>query len=125
MEPNLCKCCSGLYYQDCCKPYHQKQTLPPTPETLMRARYCAYALHQADYLVATTHPSVRHLHPKSAILAWAKANVWLRLEICDVVNDMVEFKAFYMHKNQMHMHHERSTFLKDKQEWYYLKGIHS
>lgn len=124
METNLCKCCSGLSYHNCCKPFHQKQMLAPTPEVLMRSRYCAYALHLADYLVATTHPSVRHLYPKDAILAWAKANVWLRLEICNAAKDTVEFKAFYTHQNTMHIHHECSTFLKDKSQWFYLKGTY-
>lgn len=98
--------------------------LPLTPEMLMRSRYCAYALHLADYLVATTHPSVRHLHSKNAILAWAKANVWLRLEICDADKDIVEFKAFYTHQNILQIHHERSTFLKDKGQWFYLNGTY-
>lgn len=124
METSLCKCCSGLTYANCCEPYHLKQQNPTTPELLMRSRYCAYALHLADYLVATTHASIRHLHPKAAILSWAKANVWLKLEINNAEDDIVEFKAFYTHQNKMFVHHERSTFLKDKQQWYYLNGTY-
>ncbi len=122
METELCRCCSGLNYVDCCKSYHQLQADAKTPEALMRSRYCAYALHLADYIVLTTHPNVRHLHQKETILAWAKANSWLKLEICAAQNNIVEFKAYYVHQNSMHVHHERSIFLIHQQKWFYLEG---
>lgn len=124
MEVDLCRCGSGVKYRDCCKPYHQLQAIAKTPEALMRSRYCAYVLHLANYLVATTHLSQRHLQSKDAILTWAKANTWLKLEVCKVEKEEVEFKAYYMHQNKLYVHHENSTFLMEKGKWYYLYGEH-
>src|SRR5437867_3549203 len=43
-----CPCHSGKKYSECCEPYHQG--LPaPTPLALMRSRYAAYALQNAEY----------------------------------------------------------------------------
>ncbi|RZL45215.1 MAG: YchJ family protein [Pedobacter sp.] len=119
---DLCPCNSDLVYHKCCEPYHQNKTIPAKPETLMRSRYCAYALHKVDYLIETTHLSIRHLHQKTAIKAWAEANVWLRLEICFAKEDIVEFKAYYQHKGKIQVHHERSIFKKEGERWYYLSG---
>lgn len=124
MLPILCPCTSGFDYEECCKPYHTKQTFPIEPEGLMRSRYCAYALHLIDYLVETTHISKRRLQGKEAIKSWAINNTWLRLEICNAHKDIVEFKAYYENNRKLHIHHERSTFKKEDDKWYYLNGIY-
>ncbi|RZJ74933.1 MAG: hypothetical protein EOO47_20450, partial [Flavobacterium sp.] len=93
-----CPCGSGNNYSNCCQPYHQNTTLPPTPEALMRSRYTAYTMNLADYLLATTHPSQRKFYAKADIENWATQNKWLRLEICQTIDDVVTFKAYYEHK---------------------------
>ena len=50
-----CPCHSNLLYQECCQPYHQA-CKHPKPVELMRARYSAYALNLADFIIETTHP---------------------------------------------------------------------
>lgn len=120
----LCPCTSGIDYAQCCKSYHQKHAIPTTPLALMRSRYSAYALHLIDYLVETTHFSVRHLHEREAIKSWATSNVWLKLEICDTNADIVEFKAYFENNKKLHIHHERSTFKKEHGKWYYLSGVY-
>ena len=117
-----CPCGSNFSYIDCCQPYHQNKMLPPTPEALMRSRYSAYVLHLVDYLIDTTHPSKRYLHERNAISNWAKSNVWLRLEVLKAKDDKVEFKAFYQSNKQLNIHHELSTFMLEKGNWYYLTG---
>lgn len=117
-----CFCCSNLSYAQCCQPHHLGAAKPATPEMLMRSRYSAYALHLIDYLVKTTHPSKRYLNQKSDIEQWATSNRWLRLEICNAHQDKVEFKAYYQQGDQVHIHHEYSTFKKENGIWYYLKG---
>ena len=117
-----CPCGSNFSYIDCCQPYHQNKMLPPTPETLMRSRYTAYALHLVDYLMETTHPAKRILYNKVDIENWAKKNKWLRLEICQTNNDVVTFKAYYEHQLQLEIHHERSIFKKDGNRWFYFSG---
>ncbi|MGR8999959.1 MAG: YchJ family protein, partial [Gammaproteobacteria bacterium] len=49
----LCLCGSGTDYQQCCGPYHSGEKIPGTAEALMRSRYSAYVLRNADYLQAT------------------------------------------------------------------------
>lgn len=124
MLPVLCPCCTNLSYQNCCAPYHQGLAQAASPEILMRSRYSAYALHLIDYLIQTTHPSQRHLYSKKDIENWAKSSIWLKLEICRAVNDRVEFKAFYQSGTMTITHHELSTFKKEQETWYYLKGSH-
>lgn len=120
----FCPCSSGLNYINCCAPFHQNKENPATAEALMRSRFSAYALHLIDYLVATTHTSVRHLHQKIEIKKWATSNTWLRLEICEALEDIVEFKAYFQHNKQHHVHNERSTFKQEQAKWYYLKGTY-
>ncbi len=119
-----CPCCSNLSYQNCCEPYHLGITKPSSPTALMRSRYAAYALHLIDYLIKTTHPSQIHLYQKATIEKWAKSNVWLRLEICKAKDEVVEFKAHYQNGLRTYIHHEISTFKKEKQVWYYLNGTY-
>ena len=120
--PDFCPCCSTLSYVDCCQPYHLGVDRPVTPEILMRSRYSAYALHLIDYLIQTTHPVSRPQYQKDEIEHWAKSNYWLKLEICHAHQDKVEFKAYYQQGLKTYIHHENSTFKKEKGIWYYLKG---
>ncbi|WP_461487496.1 YchJ family protein [Pedobacter sp.] len=120
----LCACSSGKTYAECCQPFHLGTICPRTPEQLMRSRYSAYTLNLVDYLWETTHPLKRYLHSKADIESWAKANHWLRLEIVQAFNAVVEFKAFYQQGLRQFVHHERSTFKKEVGKWYYFTGEH-
>lgn len=51
-----CFCGSGLSYGECCGPYHRREREAPDAETLMRSRFSAYALRDAEYLWDTLHP---------------------------------------------------------------------
>jgi SEC-C motif-containing protein len=118
-----CYCGSNLSFDLCCKLYISGQAVAPTAEKLMRSRYSAYATHQADYLVATTHKAARTKSLKQDTLQWAIANQWQKLEILTVTATVVEFKAYYFdaYKNQ-HIHHERSTFVQEDGLWFYVDG---
>lgn len=54
---SACLCGSGAEYKACCGILHM--TSPPnnTPEAVLRARYSAFASANADYIVASSHPS--------------------------------------------------------------------
>lgn len=66
-DSDSCVCCSGLQYQDCCKPLHQEvssdRSIPKTllstaePIKIVRARYGAYALGLGDFIIHTSHHS--------------------------------------------------------------------
>lgn len=118
-----CPCCSGKNYENCCEPYHLKKETPKTPEELMRSRYTAFAKVLTDYLVETTHSSVRKLHYPNEIEEWAKSNKWLKLEIIFAKDDKVRFRAYYQDKKgEIYEHDELSAFVQENGKWFYVDG---
>ena len=53
----LCPCGSALEYSSCCQRYLAGAQLAPDPSQLMRSRYSAFVMKDADYLIKTWHPS--------------------------------------------------------------------
>ena len=124
MNNNVCPCSSGLAFIECCEKYILGYETAPTALALMRSRYSAYVVKNADYLVATTHESTRNLFSKDEILRWASENQWQKLEIVSFEETIVEFKAFFRGPDaKAYIHHERSTFEKVKGHWYYIDGV--
>ena len=118
----LCPCGSEIELNSCCMPFILEGNAP-TAEKLMRSRYTAYTLAEADYLYNTTHISQRKFTSKSDILSWAKQNTWAKLEVIASSELYVEFKAYYFdHKGSPQIHHEKSTFVKFQEHWYYVDG---
>jgi SEC-C motif-containing protein len=123
MKEITCYCTSQISFNDCCKEYLNGIKKAPTAEALMRSRYSAYATHNADYLVSTTHVSTRKQHNKKDILEWSQSNQWIKLEVVQATDTTVEFKAFYLDsQSQMQMHHEYSTFKMEEGKWFYVDG---
>ena len=120
---NLCPCCSGKLYEECCELFHSKKKFPKTAEELMRSRYAAFAIPNGDYLWETTLPNKRKFHHKTELENWGKENTWTKLEIIQSSEKEVEFKAYFTDKfGQENIHHERSTFKKVDKKWYYVSG---
>ena len=120
---NLCPCCSGKLYEECCELFHSKKEFPKTAEELMRSRYAAFAIPNGDYLWETTLPNKRKFHHKTELENWGKENTWTKLEIIQSNEKEVEFKAYFTDKfGQENIHHERSTFKKVDKKWYYVSG---
>ncbi|SEQ04981.1 YchJ family protein [Flavobacterium urocaniciphilum] len=118
----LCPCGSENEMDKCCLPFILEGNAP-TAEKLMRSRYTAYTIGDAEYLYNTTHVSQRKYANKSDILAWSKQNTWVKLEIIHVAENTVEFKAFYFDQlGKPQEHHEKSTFIKFQEHWYYVDG---
>lgn len=123
MENKKCFCDTGLLFENCCGLYLKNNQKAPTALALMRSRYSAYVIHDADYLVATTHPSERQYYSKEEILKWATSNKWQKLEIISFTKSTVEFKAYFLDANQeAQVHYEFSTFKSEKDTWFYLDG---
>ncbi|WP_294208100.1 YchJ family metal-binding protein [uncultured Chryseobacterium sp.] len=120
-----CPCCSGKSYENCCKLYHTREKDPPTAEALMRSRFSAFAIPNADYLWETTLPSKRKYHNKKDLQDWGARNTWTKLEIVDKpAANTVEFKAFYTDESgHPEIHHELSTFRMVQDRWFYVSGI--
>lgn len=86
----------------------------------MRSRYSAFVLRDADYLLASWHPSTR---PKKLVL---DPDIrWLGLEVISAsggvfdTEGLVEFRATHDSGTQT----ERSRFVREAGRWYYVDGV--
>jgi SEC-C motif domain protein len=121
-----CLCGSGIAYDQCCGLFHSGEKLPATAEALMRSRFTAYALDNADYILATWDATSR---PEKQQVSDENLG-WQKLEIIDTkkggIKDnkgIVEFKAFYQNNGEDYMLHEVSRFVKTNGRWFYVDGI--
>lgn len=122
-DDQRCPCNTGLTYAECCGKYHAGG-VAPTAETLMRSRFTAFVVRDADYLLRTWDPDTR---PFELTLVDLPVQFY-RLDILDVVGGgpldregVVEFEAFYKGDppgSQL----ERSTFRRVGREWVYTAG---
>lgn len=125
-----CYCNSGKIVEECCEPFLSGEKLPETAEQLMRSRYSAYVLADVNYILKTTHPSQRKYYSATAIKKWASSSKWLKLDVLATETGLasdtkgtVTFKAYYFdEKNMPQIHHEHSSFVKEKGSWYFLEG---
>jgi SEC-C motif domain protein len=122
-SPTLrCPCLSGDTYADCCGRLHRGDAEAPTAERLMRSRYAAFAVGDADYLLRTWHPLTR-----PATLDLDPGLRWYRLDIIRSArgalgdsDGVVEFRAYYRHHDGAGEQHETSRFLRDGGRWLYI-----
>ncbi len=109
-----------LSYAECCMPLHQGQAAA-TPEALMRSRYSANAMNNAEYLSQTWDSSTR---PKD--LQLDPTTLWCQLVVVDsnLQGDQgeVEFCATFKQEKSWHCLRERSRFVRREGRWYYLDG---
>lgn len=122
-----CNCGSSKAYVACCGVAHQALKNVKTAEQLMRSRYTAFALAKGDYLMESHHVSTRPISEKEEIVAWAKSVEWVELKIVSTSKGLaadtegtVRFKAYYKENGKLKFIEEHSTFVKEKECWYYL-----
>jgi SEC-C motif domain protein len=113
-----------LPFARCCGPCLAEvaQTSAPDAESLMRSRYCAFVLEDADYLLATWHSSTR---PPE--VGFEPAVKWLGLDVrehrvLDATHAEVEFVARSRLHGRAHRLHERSRFVCEDGRWFYVDG---
>jgi SEC-C motif-containing protein len=121
-----CYCGSGIEKELCCLKFIKKEALPESVQELMRSRYSAYVLGDGRYLVDTNIAKNRYEEDVALISEHAKNTQWLKLEIIKSyekgLEGFVEFKAYYRENSKIHLHHEKSTFLKVDGVWLYEEG---
>ncbi len=122
-DDQRCPCNTGLTYAECCGKYHAGGAAP-TAETLMRSRFTAFVVRDADYLLRTWDPDTR---PFELTLVDLPVQFY-RLDILDVVGGgpldregVVEFEAFYK-GDPPGSQRERSMFRRVGREWVYTAG---
>lgn len=125
---NACPCGYSEDYADCCGPYITGEKPAPTAEALMRSRYTAYCLGNADYLFKTHHPSQRTFEERMELAKSVKTTRWQSLTVLKTekgqptdVTGVVEFVAVYTHPEPGQLH-ERSRFKQQNHRWFYLDG---
>ncbi|AKH19770.1 YchJ family protein [Sedimenticola thiotaurini] len=126
---SLCPCGSSKQAADCCDPVINGEQNAATAESLMRARYCAFASGQVEFLNSSLHPEHRDDHDVHATRRWAENSQWLGLQIVaserggeQDQDGEVEFIATYKEKGVIRQHHERSSFSKLDGVWYFVEG---
>ncbi|MBM9460558.1 hypothetical protein JK386_11645 [Nocardioides sp. zg-536] len=125
VEPDAaCPCGAPATYAACCAKFHSGEQLPATAEELMRSRFAAFVVGDADYLLATWHPATR---PEDLDLDDDVR--WLRLEVLATEGGgpgerrgVVEFRAHHEHAGRPGVLHEVSRFRHDGGRWLYVRG---
>ena len=125
ITPNTpCPCGSKQKYKRCCQKYH-KGALAKDALTLMKSRYTAYAVGDANYIIKTTHPKNPDYHDnkkqwKEEIKNFCKSTQFLKLEILEFIDGedeaFVSFKATFENSIMT----EKSRFLKVDGRWLYI-----
>ncbi|WP_305782450.1 YchJ family protein [Symbioplanes lichenis] len=119
-----CPCGLGQAYGQCCGAAHEGRP-PATAEALMRSRYAAFALDNADYVLASWHPDTRpaEVEPDPQLR-------WIRLEVLGSTGGglfdaegVVEFKAHFRDHGRAGDMHERSRFVRHDGRWVYWGPI--
>jgi SEC-C motif-containing protein len=109
-------------YAACCQPYHLGIRVPTRAEALMRSRYAAFALRDADYLLATWHPSTR-----PARIDFTPDQEWLSLKVeaktADGDRATVTFTARSRIGGSSHVLHETSRFVREGGRWLYVDVV--
>ena len=135
MAPRDCPCGRGRYAA-CCGPLHEAVAAAAADasagpaagaraadaEALMRSRYSAYVLEDADYLLATWHPTTR-----PASVEFVPGLRWLGLEVkrhaADGDRAVVAFVARHrLGGGRAGRLHETSRFLREGGRWFYVDG---
>ena len=87
-----------------------------SPKELMKSRYDAFVRQDWNYLVRTsTNQTLEELSGASDIK-------WLKLNIINSYDNVVEFKAYYKENNKTDVLHEKSTFIQEDGMWKYNDG---
>lgn len=124
----LCPCGSAVEYSLCCHRYVSGEHVAPGPLHLMRSRYCAFVMKDADYLIKTWHPDCHAAAFREEISAGFASTEWLGLTVFEHVcseadnTGYVSFVARFREHGKAGAIIERSRFLKENGEWYYIDG---
>ena len=108
-----CPCGTGATYDACCGPLLANAEQASSPERLMRSRYTAHVVGNADHLFRTWHPRTR---PDD--VTPDQTTQWTGLEILRTEGDTVEFVATRVGGRM----HEISRFEQRAGRWVYVDG---
>jgi len=121
-----CPCNSTLNFIHCCQPAINGKSPAKTAEALMRSRYTAYAIGDAQYIFDTYATKQKTVITLANIQEGIDQNKWVKLVIQPsdnaTVQNIVEFSAFYLVDSQLYEMRESSNFIKEGNVWRYVDG---
>jgi SEC-C motif-containing protein len=125
--PKHCPCTSGRAYADCCGPFHRGAREAPTPEGLVRSRFAAFALGDAEYLWRTLHARHEdHVRPRDEVVRElreaSRTYKYMRLTILEAKEARVLFLAAVFEKGRDRSFVELSELAHDGAGWRYVSG---
>jgi SEC-C motif-containing protein len=95
----------------------------------MRSRYSAYATRNVDYVLDTCVKDEDSSIDPEGTRKWAEESEWKGLEILKTEKGgpfdeegTVEFKARYVQRGVLTVHHEISSFVKKEGRWLFESG---
>ena len=122
MPVRKCPCGSGLNYSECCATLIELGVPAETAEQLMRSRFTAYVLNKPDYLFQTWHSDTR---PDLSELANSPVK-WDFLKVISANEATNRAEVEFLARGHADGHdvilHERSRFINEDEQWYYLDG---
>jgi len=128
--PNAaCPCGSQQNFDVCCQPLLNGQANATTAEALMRSRYSAFATGNIEYLIETLHSDKRQPQDGELLTQALEHTRWLGLQVRGCEKGLeadergtVEFVATWSEGGQSGFLHEKSSFVKQNDRWYYVDG---
>jgi SEC-C motif-containing protein len=112
-------------FGQCCGPCLERHSAAPTAEALMRSRFTAFQLRDAEYLRDTWDPAKR----PARVDFENDSRIWSSLEILATIGGgesdergVVEFKAKFDLGDDTYLLHEVSRFHRVEGRWVYLDG---
>jgi len=131
ISPNSpCPCGSDVKYKKCCQAFH-KGKLSKTALELMKSRYSAFYVGDANYIIKTTHKenpdfTLDIKQWKDDILSFSKNSDFKKLTILDFIDlgseAFVTFRVELYIDSKDNSFIEKSRFLKSNNQWLYHSG---
>ena len=125
-----CPCGSGKSYEECCAPYHEEKCWPQDTLTMLRTRYCAYAVGAWDYLEKTAWQSEDEEPVTAEMLKERSEGIdWLGLSILQSGRDeeegcdYVDYIAAYVVDGVAREIGEHAYFKTVEDKLYYTGGV--
>jgi SEC-C motif-containing protein len=127
MTTSTCPCGSQKKVNECCLPVIKGTQVAQTAETLMRARYSAFALGEIDFIISSHHSRTRDEVKREEVEEWSRKSEWLGLRIVNTqagqqsdTKGNVIFHARYHMDGKLTDHWENAEFEKENGQWRFL-----
>ncbi len=112
-----CPCGSGKKYKKCCQIYH-KGMIAKDVLSLMKSRFSAFAVGDIKYIIKTSTFQKDY----DELKAFSQNCEFKKLDILDVGEDFVTFKATIICNGVDSSFIEKSFFVKKDGRWFYDRG---